>query len=86
MLRVAGMLHDDYNYQQVNAFLNRSIKSYIKKVVCSPQVICQSDFTDVGISLRDEEKVHVNLLAVEAKKQASLVYCLYAITEAMRGR
>ncbi|EPZ32990.1 PA26 p53-induced protein (sestrin) domain-containing protein [Rozella allomycis CSF55] len=79
VLRISGMCHDDYDYQCVNRYLPRDIKSYIKKCVFYPNNVKREDFDNLGINLRSEEKVHVNLLAVEARKQACLLYSLFAL-------
>ena len=77
--RVLGILHDDYNYQHVNFWLNRSIKAYIKKVICCPETITKKDFSKMGVNLTPKEKCHLTLLAIEARKQAELLYGLRSI-------
>lgn len=84
--RVRGVFHDDYNYEQVNVFLNRATKSYIKKVVCMPDTVTKEDFRNVGYALSPDEKVHVALLAVESAKQATLLYGLNAIMKHFYNR
>jgi sestrin len=79
--RVKGMFHDDYNYQEVNMFLNRSTKAYVKKIVCHPETITKSDYVNVGLALRPDEKVHAALLAVESAKQSTLLYGIHAIMQ-----
>jgi sestrin len=81
--RIKGMFHDDYNYQEVNILLNKSAKSYIKKITCYPETIQKVDFQDLGYELAPDEKVHVALLAVESSKQSSLLYGLHAIMKHM---
>lgn len=79
--RVKGMFHDDYNYQEVNMLLNRSTKAYVKKIVCYPETITKSDYVNVGLALRPDEKVHAALLAVESAKQSTLLYGLHAVMQ-----
>eukprot|EP01118_Nematostelium_gracile_P016186 TRINITY_DN6646_c0_g1_i1.p1 TRINITY_DN6646_c0_g1~~TRINITY_DN6646_c0_g1_i1.p1 ORF type:complete len:325 (+),score=81.75 TRINITY_DN6646_c0_g1_i1:481-1455(+) len=79
--RVKGMFHDDYNYQQVNMFLNRSTKSFLKKIVCFPETISKSDYSIFGLALRPDEKVHASLLAIESSKQSILLYGVQAIMQ-----
>jgi hypothetical protein len=31
--RIKGILHDDYNYQDINRYLNKFNKAFIKKIV-----------------------------------------------------
>jgi len=72
-----GIYHDDYLYLEVNKLLEKSYKSYIKKAACFPERISYVDFefTDFLPS----EKVHVNLLVLEARFQAILLYATRAI-------
>ncbi|KAI9596443.1 Sestrin [Syncephalis fuscata] len=79
VLRLAGLSHDDYDYAQVNRFLNRRLKQYVKKVACYPEELDARDFVHFGFVLRAEEKCHVNLLVSVARKQAELVYGLYNV-------
>ncbi|KAI3649805.1 hypothetical protein MP228_005437 [Amoeboaphelidium protococcarum] len=76
VLRLGGMCHDDFNYHQVNIYLNKRIKQYIKKVACYPESIVPSDFHKMGFSFRYDEKVHINLLASEARQCCNLLYAL----------
>jgi Tfp pilus assembly PilM family ATPase len=84
------MSHDDYDYHnvrlslliswvQVNIYLNRRIKQYIKKVACFPEHIVPSDFHKMGFTFRPDEKVQINLLASEARKCSSLLHALHAV-------
>ncbi|EGC32293.1 hypothetical protein DICPUDRAFT_98918 [Dictyostelium purpureum] len=77
--RVKGMLHDDYNYQEVNMFLSRSLKNFVKKAVCFPESIKRDDYAKLGYSLKPDEKCHLSLLAICSHKQASLLYGLYTV-------
>lgn len=83
--RVQGIFHDDYNYQKVNRFLPRTMKTFVKKVACSPEHVTADDFRCIGIDLTDQEKCHLTLLIVEAKKQAELIYGLHAISRYLAG-
>lgn len=79
VLRLKGMSHDDYAYQQVNAVLNVQLKTYVKKLACFPEMIVRQDYVKFGVSLFDSEKIHVNLLALEARRQAEMLYVLNAL-------
>jgi len=76
VLRLNGILQEDYEYRDINNFLNKRIKTFIKKVCCTPETIGHNDWKSVGFRFREEEKCHINLIAVEARKQAELVYGL----------
>ena len=81
--RINGILHEDYDYRDVNTFLNRTLKLYVKNLCFNPTEITVSEFLNIGIELKPEEKVHVALLAACAEKQAMLLYGLHAIMQFM---
>jgi sestrin 1/3 len=72
----AGIRHDDYDYGEVNKLLDRSLKTFIKTACCYPDRITKQDYDSILVELLDSEKVHVNLMILEAKNQAVLLYAL----------
>uniref|UniRef100_A0A672NN32 Sestrin-3-like n=1 Tax=Sinocyclocheilus grahami TaxID=75366 RepID=A0A672NN32_SINGR len=80
---IYGIRYDDYDYGEVNRLLERGLKLYIKAVACYPDSsktpLCPLSWASVKAS----EKVHVNLLVMEARLQAELLYALRAITQYM---
>lgn len=42
--RLFGILHDDYNYKAVNKYLTLVHKVFLKKSVCFPERMTQSDY------------------------------------------
>jgi len=42
-----------------------------------------SDIEEIGLPLRNDEKLHIAILALEAKKQASILFALLAINKFM---
>ena len=84
-LRLKGMCHDDYEYAQVNACLSIPLKKYIKKVVCYPELVTRSDYTNLGVALFDYEKAHLNYLIMESSAQAELLYALCALMVCRTG-
>lgn len=85
ILRLYGLRKDDYEYRDINTFLNKKFKMFLKKVCCTPEKIIHKDWRNVGFQLREEEKCHVNLIAVEARKQAELIYGLSNVMKWSRG-
>ncbi|XP_048838115.1 sestrin-3 [Brienomyrus brachyistius] len=75
-----GMRYDDYDYGEVNQLLERSLKVYIKTVTCYPERTTRRMYDSYWRQFRHSEKVHVNLLLMEARMQAELLYALRAIT------
>lgn len=71
-----GIRHDDYDYGEVNKLLDRPLKTFIKSACCYPDRITKKDYENILVELLDSEKVHVNLMILEAKNQAVLLYAL----------
>ncbi|XP_044523876.1 sestrin-2 isoform X1 [Gracilinanus agilis] len=80
---VFGIRYDDYDYGEVNQLLERSLKVYIKTVACYPEKTTKRMYNHFWRHFRHSEKVHVNLLLLEARMQAALLYALRAITRYM---
>ncbi|RXM92717.1 Sestrin-3 [Acipenser ruthenus] len=78
-----GISYDDYDYGEVNHLLERSLKLYIKTVTCHPEKTKSQLLHCCWKQLKQAEKVHVNLLIMEARMQAELLYALRAITQHM---
>ncbi|KAK2886935.1 hypothetical protein QQF64_014148 [Cirrhinus molitorella] len=80
---IYGIRYDDYNYGEVNQLLERSLKVYVKTVACHPEKTTPRMYFSFWRQFRHSEKVHVNLLLMEARMQAALLYALRAITRYM---
>lgn len=52
-----GIRHDDYDYGEVNQVLERSLKAYIKAVVCFPERVTRENYNGVLKELHHSEKV-----------------------------
>lgn len=78
-----GIRHDDYDYGEVNQVLERSLKAYIKAVVCFPERVTRENYNGVLKELHHSEKIHVNLMLLEARIQAELLYSLRAVMRYM---
>ncbi|XP_015205820.1 sestrin-1 isoform X3 [Lepisosteus oculatus] len=78
-----GIRYDDYDYGEINQLLDRSFKVYIKTVVCGPEKTTKRMYDSFWRQFQHSEKVHVNLLLMEARMQAELLYALRAITHYM---
>ncbi|CAG5121628.1 unnamed protein product [Candidula unifasciata] len=74
-----GIRHDDYDYSEVNQLLERNLKAYIKTLTCYPERLQKKDYDDVMREFKHSEKVHVNLMLMEARQQAELLYALRAL-------
>ncbi|KAI1902739.1 hypothetical protein AGOR_G00019110 [Albula goreensis] len=78
-----GIRYDDYDYGEVDQLLKRNLKLYIKTVTCFPDATKSPPCPLTWAPLKPDEKVHVNLLIMEARLQAELLYALRAITQYM---
>uniref|UniRef100_A0A3B4AY50 Uncharacterized protein n=1 Tax=Periophthalmus magnuspinnatus TaxID=409849 RepID=A0A3B4AY50_9GOBI len=74
-------IYDDYDYGEMNHLLERDFKFYIKAVACFPDTTKTSVCLLSWTSLKPSERIHVNLLIMEARLQAELLYSLRAITQ-----
>ncbi|KAL0962084.1 hypothetical protein UPYG_G00335470 [Umbra pygmaea] len=78
-----GIRYDDYDYGEVNVFLERELKVFVKTVACHPEQTTASIYAAFWRHFRHSEKVHANLLLMEARLQAALLYALRAVTNYM---
>uniref|UniRef100_A0A3Q2XQW2 Sestrin 4 n=1 Tax=Hippocampus comes TaxID=109280 RepID=A0A3Q2XQW2_HIPCM len=78
-----GIRYDDYDYGEVDRLLERDLKVYIKAVACFPDPSRSSARPLGWAPLKTSERIHVNLLIMEARLQAELLYALRAITQYM---
>lgn len=79
-----GIRYDDYDYGSVNVLLERSLKVFVKTMACHPEQTTAQIYHDFWRHFRHSEKVHANLIVMEARLQAALLYTLRAITHYMR--
>ncbi|XP_026156311.1 sestrin-2 isoform X2 [Mastacembelus armatus] len=79
-----GIRYDDYDYGSVNVLLERSLKVFVKTMACHPEQTTARIYYAFWRHFRHSEKVHANLIVMEARLQAALLYTLRAITHYMR--
>ncbi|KJH46168.1 PA26 p53-induced protein [Dictyocaulus viviparus] len=75
-----GIRHDDYDYAKVNTLLSRDMKTFIKTAACFPHRITEDMRESVMKDFKTSEKIHVMLLIMEARLQASVLYFTRALT------
>lgn len=78
-----GIRHDDYDYGEINQLLERSLKTFIKSACCYPERVTKKDYDRVLREFQHSEKVHVNLMVLEARMQAELLYALRTVNRYM---
>ena len=62
-------------------FMTIATKAFAKKVACYPEAITAWDFNAFTSTFTADEKVHIVMLAVEARRQAALLYGLKALLQ-----
>ena len=77
--RLYGLCHSDYDYNKIPLFLSNNLKNYIKKLTTAPETIQLQDYEMRGYTFNPDEKAHIVLLAIEARRQAELLYSLHAV-------
>ncbi|KAI8065745.1 PA26 p53-induced protein-domain-containing protein [Gongronella butleri] len=80
VLQLLGVIKEDYNYDEMASYLCDDTRRYIEKVCLQPHLLSRQDWSHVGLSLRPEEKCHMNLLIQAARKQALLCYGLSLVS------
>lgn len=74
-----GVQYDDYDYGQIRILLKKPLRRYIKLVCSCPERITKSHYDSIMKDFAHSEKVHVNIVIMEARIQASMLYFLRAI-------
>uniref|UniRef100_A0A8C0FWB0 Uncharacterized protein n=1 Tax=Chelonoidis abingdonii TaxID=106734 RepID=A0A8C0FWB0_CHEAB len=75
-----GIRYDDYDYGEFNQLLECRLKIYTETVTCYPERTTKCMYGSYWCQFKHSEKVHVNLLLMEARMRAELLYALCAIT------
>ncbi|XP_071044104.1 sestrin-1 isoform X2 [Parasteatoda tepidariorum] len=81
--KIYGIIHDDYNYLEMEDLLDFGFRSYAQTVCFYPEKIKKDAHDEIMRAFRHSEKVHVNLMLFEARMQAELLYALSAIMHYM---
>lgn len=67
--RIYGIIHDDYNYVEMEDLLDSGFRSYVETVCFSPQKITQNSYDEIMRAFRHSEKVgHFVLLCTNMFK------------------
>jgi len=80
---IYGIRHDDYDYSVVSQILEKNLLSYIKVVACYPDTMSRTDYSCLAADFSQSEKVHINIMILEARMQSELLYGLRAISKHM---
>lgn len=80
------MRNDHYDYACVNRYLTIAVKTFVKKASCYPESLTAYDLASFTATFTADEKVHIVMLAAEARRQAAMLYGLAAISRHLAGR
>ncbi|XP_054721730.1 sestrin homolog [Uloborus diversus] len=79
--RMYSIIHDDYNYSEMENLLEKGFRSYAETVCFCPEKITHDAHDEIMRAFRHSEKVHVNLMLFEARLQAELLYAFAALMQ-----
>lgn len=74
-----GVHYDDYDYKQIRKLLSSPLRKYIKILCSCPERITKKNYDSIMKEFTHSEKIHVNIVIMEARIQASMLYFLRAI-------
>ena len=72
LMSIHGIVDKYFKYELINTYLHRDFKAYSKKLMTDPKSIQVDDF--VSQTLTAEERCHVSIIVMEAKKRVELIY------------
>lgn len=76
-----GIRYDDFDYNLLKTFSRLQLSNYIKLICFYPEKIVKKDYDNIMKEFTHSERVHINIVIMEARKQASLLYSFRAITD-----
>jgi sestrin len=79
-----GINKEDYDYSNVNKFLERNYKKFIKTIACFPKRLTKQDFEAINLIYNNEEILHIILLVAIIKSRGQLVYLSFAVNEMIK--
>lgn len=80
MKQIFGMREETFQFKQINEFIGKEQKVYIKNVMCYPEKISEEDYRAFMQMLNDSEKCHICILILETKKRIGLTYTARALS------
>lgn len=78
---IFGIRYDDYDYNQIKKLLTKPLRNFIKIVCMHPERISKKDYDSITKEFSHSERVHINIVIMEARMQASMLYFFRAITQ-----
>eukprot|EP00042_Codosiga_hollandica_P030944 m.183536 g.183536 ORF g.183536 m.183536 type:complete len:559 (+) comp53501_c0_seq1:195-1871(+) len=82
VLRLKGILNPEYNYRKLKLLVHPPAEFFVKFVTCYPELVSQDIYNRLNLlGIEESEKVHVTLLATEARCMAALLMGLNALSQ-----
>jgi len=75
-----GIHYDDYDYNQIKVLLASPLRTYIKILCSCPERITKKHYDSIMKEFTHSEKVHINIVIMQARIQASMLYFLRALS------
>ena len=79
--QIFGLREETFKFKQINEFIGKEQKAFIKNVMCYPEQIREDDYRSFMPSLNDSEKCHICILILETKKRIGLTYIARALSQ-----
>ena len=73
-MRIHGLIDKYFNYENINTYLHREYKAFAKKIMCDPRSVSYQDYAEISSVLSPEDRCHLCILVMEAKKRVELIY------------
>ncbi|CAG5080816.1 Oidioi.mRNA.OKI2018_I69.PAR.g9712.t1.cds [Oikopleura dioica] len=81
-----SIMSDDCPYHHLEKLIDDEMRDYLKNLVFRPKRVTKAQYDNFLSGLTHDEKVHVNLISLEARFQAELMFSIRAFSEASRQR
>jgi sestrin len=81
-----SIMSDDCPYHHLEKLIDDEMRDYLKNLVFRPNRLSKAQYDNFLNGLTHDEKVHVNLISLEARFQAELMFSIRAFSEASRQR
>lgn len=85
VLRLYGIVLDDFNYNRLNYYLTLMHKVFIKKLVCSPETILKVDIRRVVDydQFCAEDLIHYVSISAQMRRVVELQYVMHVFQQFM---
>lgn len=80
---IYGMRNDDYDYEDVTQLLRSQLRVFVKTATCYPERLNKTTTENALKHFDLSEKIHINLMIMEARMQSELLFALRAVMNYM---